>query len=256
MSTLAELTLQLSRDLSSNHQHCLRQLEQLEASRMSAFQALPGTARILEDAREERMEAALTRDRTLQQIDLDLQKAERKAAAARQIALHGVEKRFRDRDTAALQARHAAEEKERANLRAEYEKIRSSLGLSQQILARREAERRCDEAIRAIHTAYLKTLIANKDRQVDEQRDALQKELLDSRLARDDAEGGRQAVEQVYQRALKAAETRMRARLDLASGATDIQAEFDGQRDRTKHECRQREEALFAEFRKAKEGLT
>ena len=140
-------------------------------------------------------------------------------------------------------------------MKAEYDKISASLGLSQQILARREAEHRSDEAIRALHATYLKTLNANKDRQVDEQRDALQKELLDSRLARDEAEGARHAVEQVYQRALKAAETRMRARLELADGAAAIQTEFDGQRERTKLECRQREEALFAAFRKAKEGL-
>jgi hypothetical protein len=62
-------------------------------------------------------------------------------------------------------------------------------------------------------------------------------------------------VEQVYQRALKAAETRMRARLELAAGASTIQADFGSRRDRTKLECRQREEALFAAFRKAKEGL-
>jgi hypothetical protein len=255
MSTLPELTLQLSRDLSANHQSCLRQLEQLETSRMTALQALPGTAAILEEAHEERLDASLTRDRTLQQIDVELQKAERKAAAARQIALQAVEKRFRDRDTAALQARTAGEERERAHLRAEYDKITASLGMSQQILARREAERRCDEAIRALHAAYLKTLNTNKDRQVDEQREALQKELLESRLARDEAEGGRHAVELVYQRALKAAESRMRARVALAAGAAAVQADFDDRRDRTKLECRQREEALFAAFRKAKEGL-
>lgn len=255
MPTLSELTLQLSRDLSSNHQNCLRQLEQLESSRVTALQALPGTAGILEDASEERLDAALTRDRTLQQIDLDLQKAERKAAGARQTALQAVEKRFRDRDTAALQARTVGEEREHAHLKAEYDKITESLGLSQQILARREAERRCDEAIRALHATYLTALNTNKDRQVDEQRDALQKELLESRLARDDAEAGRQAVAQVYQRALKAAETRLRARLELAAGAAAIQADFDGRRDRTKLECRQREEALFAAFRKAKESL-
>jgi hypothetical protein len=255
MPTLPELTLQLSRDLSLNHQNCLRQLEQLEASRMTALQGLPGTAAILQEASEDRLEAALTRDRTLEQIDLDLQKAERKAAAARQTALQAVEKRFHDRDVAALHARTAGEEKERAHLKAEYEKIAASLDLSQQILARREAERRCDEAIRALHATYLKTLSANKDRHVDEQREVLQKELLDSRLARDEAEAARHAVEQVHQRALKAAETRMRARLELAAGASTIQADFDSRRDRTKLECRQREEALFAAFRKAKEGL-
>jgi hypothetical protein len=106
-----------------------------------------------------------------------------------------------------------------------------------------------------LHASYLKTLSTNKDRQVDEQHEALQKELLDSRLARDEAEGTRHAVEQVYQRALKAAETRMRARLELMHGASAIQAEFDGRRDRTKLECRAREEALFAAFRKAKEAL-
>jgi hypothetical protein len=255
MPTLPELTLQLSRDLSTNHQNCLRQLAELESSRMTTLQALPGTAAILKDAAEERMDAALTRDRTLQQVDLDLHKAERKAAATRQTALQAVEKRFRDRDAAALQTRTAGEERERAHLKAEYDKIAASLGLSQQILARREAERRCDEAIRALHASYLKTLSTNKDRQVDEQHEALQKELLDSRLARDEAEGTRHAVEQVYQRALKAAETRMRARLELMHGASAIQAEFDGRRDRTKLECRAREEALFAAFRKAKEAL-
>jgi hypothetical protein len=71
MPTLPELTLQLSRDLSANHQNCLRQLAELESGRMTALQALPGTAAILADASEERMEAALTRDRTLQQVDLD-----------------------------------------------------------------------------------------------------------------------------------------------------------------------------------------
>jgi hypothetical protein len=222
---------------------------------MTALEALPGTAAILKDADEERVDAALTRDRTLQQVDLDLQKAERKAAAARQTALQAVEKRFRDRDTAALQARTLGEERERAHLKAEYEKIAESLDLSQQILARREAERRCDEAIRALHAAYLKTLNANKDRQVDEQHEALQKELLDSRLARDEAEGARHAVEQVYQRALKAVEIRMRARLEHADGARAVQTDFDGRRDRLKLDCREREEALFAAFRKAKESL-
>jgi hypothetical protein len=255
MATLPELTLQLSRDLSANHQHCLRQLEELESSRMTVLRALPRTAAILEDANEERLDASLTRDRTLQQIDVELQKAERKAAAARQTALQAVEKRFRDRDTAALQARTTGEERERAHLKVEYDKIAASLGLSQQILARREAERRCDEAIRALHATYLKTLNSNKDRQVDEQRDALQKELHESRLARDEADGARHAVELVHQRALKAAETRMRARLALAPGAAAVQADFDGRRDQTKLECRQREEALFAAFRKAKESL-
>lgn len=63
MPTLPELTLQLSRDLSTNHQNCLRQLAQLETNQMTALQALPSTAGILENSAEERMEAALTRDR-------------------------------------------------------------------------------------------------------------------------------------------------------------------------------------------------
>jgi hypothetical protein len=255
MPSLSQLTLQLSRDLSANHQACLAELERLEAGRTAALDALPGTAAVMNRAREDRADAADTRDRTLHQIDVELQKADRKAAVAREAALRQIGNQLRTRDAAALEAKAAAEDKARAALDKEYAKIRASLDLTAQILARREAERRSADALQAARDAYLTTLNANRNRQTDEHRTALRKELTDSRAAREAAEIARQATNEVYQRALKVADTRLRAALETLEGAGAVQADFDERRRRVKLDARRREEALFDEFRRAKAAL-
>ena len=109
--------------------------------------------------------------------------------------------------------------------------------------------------MRAAHGAFLKSLAANKNTQVDKFRAALTTEVLDSRIARDRANAKRAEIELLFQRALKAAETGMRAALAGIPGAAVVQTQFDDRRGQIKADCRTREEALFAAFRKAKAEL-
>ena len=253
--TLKELTLQLSRDLSTHHKDCLLRMEHVEAERTGALQALPGAAAVLAAATRARADAAVTRESTLFQIGAELERTERKASTAREAAVRAVEKKFRDGSAAASRAKQDAEDKARGDLKAELAKIEATVRLSEQGAPRRAAERRFEEARQTAHDAFLRAIDINKERQLGEHHTALNKEFHGSRAAREDAAFAREAAEQVFQRALKAAETRMRRELQAVNGADAVQAQFDEQRERAKLGCRQREEELFAAFRKAKEAL-
>jgi hypothetical protein len=257
MPTLSELTLQLSRDLSTNHQDCIRQLDELERDRMSALESVADASAVLKAARKAAVDAAVVRDDALVQIDIEQQRAERKAAADRVAVLRATEQAFKEADRASLEVRQDAENEARAELKVELSKIDGDVktNAAAKLLSRRDAEQRFEETVRAIHAAFLESLAANKNTQVDKFRAALTKEVLDSRIARDDAHAKRSQTEHLFQRALKAAETRLRAALAELPAAAAVQARFDSRRAEIKADCRRREEALFAEFREAKERL-
>lgn len=258
MPTISELSDQLFRDVDANHQDCVRRLEVLEHERAAALDSIPEAAAALEASRQAAVDAEATREDAFVEIDVELQKAERKASADRALALALIEQGFKDADAASLKARQDAEDKARMELKAELAQItgNNAMNASAKLLSRRAAEERFDEKVRAAHIAFLKSLEANKNSQVDKFRAALTKEVLDWRIARDAANGKRHEAVQLFERALKAAETRLRAALASIPAANSVQREFDNRRAQIKAECRKREEELFAAFRKAKDGLT
>ena len=80
--------------------------------------------------------------------------------------------------------------------------------------------------------------------------------MLDWRIACDTANAKRQEAAQIFERALKAAETRRRAALDAIPAAAALQEQFDAARADIKDNCRDKEAALFAAFREAREQAT
>jgi hypothetical protein len=255
MPTLQDLTLKLSRDLSTHHRQCLERLDRLERERTAALRGLRGAASIVRDFEKAKADAAATREKTLAKAQADLAAAERKAAQAREAQLRAIERRFRDADAAAVRAKQAAEAKARAQLNADLDKISRTLAMPDQILARRDAEDRFAAAIAAAHAAHLRALDENKAAQTDELRAAVSDEAAAARVARDNAAVESQAAAIVAERAAKAAETAMREALTAVDGANDVQVEFDARRVDVKEGCRQREAQLFAAFRAAREKL-
>jgi colicin import membrane protein len=255
MATLQELTLRLSRDLSAHHQDCLRHLSRLEIERGAALGRLPGASRIVRDHATALAEAEEAREKTVGRAQLELENADRKASAAREAALRAAQRRLAEGDAASLKARQLAEDKARAQLRTDLEKIRKTLGLPDHILARRDAERRFDDLLAAAHAAHLKALQEGKDRQAADVRDALAEEASAARAARDRADAEIRAAQLVAQRAVKAAETMLRTALAEIDGAGAVQEAFDERRTAIEADCRQREAALFARFREAKARL-
>lgn len=258
MPTLAELTLKLSRDLSTNHRECRDALDRLERDRSDALAALPQATDALKTWRKAVLEAEVDRDDALAKADLDHQRADRQARSDREAMLRTIEKDFRADDAASLKKRDDAEAKARAEYDAEIARISANKPLRLDLVQtqRRAAEQKLADAIRAIHAEFVKALDANKNAQADKFRAALTQEVLDWRIACDIANAKRQEAAQIFERALKAAETRLRSALAAVPAAAELQSQFDAARSRIKDECRAKEAALFATFREAKEQAT
>lgn len=258
MPTLSDLTLKLSRDLSTNHRECRDALDRLERERTETLKALPAAAEALKAWRKAILEAEIDRDDALAKADLDQQRADRVARSDREAELRTIEKDFKADDAASLKKRDDAEARARAEYDAEIARISANKPLRLDLVQtqRRVAEQKLADAMRAVHAEFVKALDANKNTQVDKFRAALTQEVLDWRIACDTANAKRQEAAQIFERALKAAETRLRAALDAIPAAAEVQAQFDNTRVGIKDDCREKEAALFATFREAKEGAT
>jgi hypothetical protein len=255
MSTLQELTLALSKDLTANQKARDAALDRIEQERAAAVRALPGASAPLQQFARAQADAEASRREALAEIDARLRTAEREAGLSREAALTEADARMKDADGLSERAKEDAVAKANAAFQADLERIAKTHSLDAQILARRDAQRKRDDAIDSANRALHRALQDNKNLQLDERQAALDAELIDSREAREDAEGARLRAQELFERTLDRAETRLALDLGKIDGAAELQAGFDARRAAVRDEFRRREEALFAAFGEARKKI-
>jgi hypothetical protein len=254
--TLSDISSQLFRDVQSNHAAAVQRLEALEEARREALKALAGAAALLRKWDDAVADAASSRDQALARIEQDLVDAERDAGERRSAALAQVAQRFRQAEQKAAAARDRADEDARKDYEDDLAAIAGDdVEAGQKVLARSDAYRRLKQRLDAARAAYLETLEANWNTQQDEMRTVNAREAAEYAGARDHARTQRDRAQQLHERALKAAETRLRSALAQVPGADDVQADFDRRRETIKRESREREAALYEAYREARRQL-
>jgi hypothetical protein len=256
MPTLAELTLQLSQDITKNEHDRMATLAALEVERVRALRALPGSASILAAQDDAIRSAERDHEDTLADIGADLRDAERQGGAKRRADEDAAERKLRAADDAADATLRAAEDQAREAFdRASQDIERRDLTPGEKVLARADARREMDAAIKAAQEANAEARLKNGDVLTQERRDARDKELTASADNLAKAAERRKAAERVFEQAIKiAAHTLERGLADVA-GAPEAIARFASRRDEVHRTFDAQDEAIRAEFRRKRNEL-
>jgi hypothetical protein len=254
MPTLAELTLQLSQDITRNEHERAAALAALDGDRLKALAALPGAAVLLKRQADAIVAAQAERDETILDVEADLREAERLTANRRRAEEAEAEQLLREADDAAEKTRHAAEDKATAAFEAVVLAIdRKDLSPGEKVRARAEARRAMDRLFDAAQEAFSVARQTSQDRLLDERRAALIRELTDSRENRDKAGARRTAAEHVFGQTVKTSDAAIQTSLAAIPGAADVIASFAERRGGIERRFDAQETALHAAFREARE---
>lgn len=256
MSTLADLTLELSRAITRNEQERAAALAALEGERTTALAALPGAGALTQRRATALAQAETERAEALLDIETDLREAERLAAIRRRTEEDEAEQRLQKAEDEAEERRRAAEDKAKAAFEtATLDIERRKLTPGEKVLARAEARRTMDRALAAARDALAEARIVNHDRLMDARRAAVDKELADSRDERAKAAGRRQAAEQAFELAGRTSDGALQAGLAVLPGAAALLAAFVDRRRGVDRRFDEQEALLYAGFRRARNQL-
>jgi hypothetical protein len=256
MPTLAELTLQLSRDITRNEKDRALAVAALEGARGTALAALPGAGVAIRRHAEAIVDARADRDETLLDIEADLREAERLTAARRVADEDEAEQRLRKADDAADEARRAAADKAEAIFAAAVLAIDGrDLEPGEKVLARTQARRTLDRALDAAQETLAALRLAHQDRLLDERRAAVTREMSDSRENRARAAARRTAAGHVFDQAVRTSELALEAALAAIPGAGPIVDDAAARRREIDRRFAAQESALHAAFREARDQL-
>jgi hypothetical protein len=256
MPTLAELTLQLSRDITRNEHERARALAAVDDARLQALTALPGATVPLRRHAEALAKAQADRDETLLDIEADLREAERRTADRRVADEDEAEQRLRQADDDADEACRAAEGKARTLFEAAVLTIDGrDLSPGEKVLARSAARRTLDRALGAAQETLAAARLAHQDRLLDERRTAVSREMSDSRENRATAAARRTAASNVFALAVDTGDEVLRAALAAVPGAAFIIEDFSARRREVDRRFAAQEAALHEAFREARGQL-
>jgi len=256
MPTLAELTLTLSQDITRNEHERTAAVAALDDDRSRALAVLPGAEVPMRRQAEAAAKARAEHDETLLDIEADLREGERQTTARRRADEEDAEQRVGEGDQAAEQTRRLAEDKARAAFEAAVLAVdRKDLSPGEKVLARAEARRAMDRSIAAAQDAFADARLANQDRWLDERRAALDRELADAREHRAKAAARRLAAEHVFALANRTSAAALDVALAAIPGSDRVLASFAERRRAIDRQFDDREAALRATFRQAREAL-
>lgn len=257
MPTLAELTLQLSRDITRNERERAAAVAALDAERTRALAALPGAEVPMRRQAEAVAKAQAERDETLLDIAADLREAERQTATRRRADEEAAEQRAREADDAADAARRTAEDKARAAFEVAVLAVdRKDLSPGEKVLARTDARRSLDRSIAAAQEAFADARLASQDRLLDERRAALTGEMADGRDHRDKAAARRTAAAHLFGLAVRTSDAALQAALAGLAGAGAISDDVAARRADVDRRFDAQETSLRAAFRAARARLS
>jgi hypothetical protein len=256
MPTLADLTLQLSLDITRNEHERARALAALDEARRQALAALPGGGVPLRRHAEALAKAQADRAETLLDIEADLRDAERLTANRRVAEEDEAEQRLRKADADADVARRAAEEKAQAMFEAAVLTIDGrDLSPGEKVLARSAARRALDRALGAAQETLAAARLAHQDRLLDERRTAVARELSDSRENRAKAAARRTTAGHVFALAVSTGDEALAAALAAVPGAAIVLDDVAARRDEVDRRFDAEAAALHAAFREARGQL-
>jgi hypothetical protein len=250
----AELTWQLSRDQSALDKECRDRRAQLDSDRLTALRALTGAAPILGRFEQETSNARNAKETALARAEAERAQKERDLTFGRSEKLLQIKREQQEADRQTLSERDEAFKAAKQRRDTKIVEIHK-LPLSQQSGLLREAEAVYTKAVDDARAACDRKVQQNRDVMQSKERQAVADEESGSRRATDQANRLEQAAEDVYQADLKAAHAREMQALTGVAGAAEINADLDNRRAALDRECRDRTDALLANFRKAKEAL-
>ena len=249
--TLADVTLQHSRDLSALDAARRQALDRVDADRREALHALAAARPALAAFDAACAEAATVRDNAVAQTMTVFDTAQGDARSARAADLIAGQQRYLAADQTSDAAKTAALRKADADYQSRLDDIGRTLSLDKQFAAREaafDARRRADAAAEA---AWLDALRANRDQQQAELQSTLDKERRQLEQAANKRDAAQKAADLVYQATVKLGRTRLTNALAAVPDAAKMQAQYDARRDEVEREFHGREEQLFDAFRDA-----
>ena len=253
--TLAELTLQHSRNLSALEAEHRQRLESLDADEQQALHALAAARPALAAFDAACADAATVRDNAFAQARNALDAAQADARSARAADLIEGQRGYLDADETADGAKAAAVQKADADYRSRLEEIGRTLALDKQFAARAAAFDAHRKAAEAAEAAWRDALQANRAQQQADLQAALEKERRQGEQAANKRDAAQKAADLVHQQTVKLARTRLTNALAAVPDAAKVQADFDTRRGDVEREFHDREEQLFDAFHDALKRL-
>jgi len=253
--TLAELTLQHSRDLSALEADHRQRLESLDGDRQQALHAVAAARPALAAFDAACADAATVRDNAFAQARNAFDAAQADARSARAADLIAAQQGYLEADETTDGAKSAALQKADADYRSRLEEIGRTITLDKQFAARASAFDARRKATETAEAAWRDALQANRGRQQADLQAALEKERRQVEQALNKREAAQRAGDLVYQQAVKLAQTRLRNALAAVPEAAKVQADFDARRGEIDRDFARREEQLFDAFHDALEQI-
>ncbi len=254
MKNLADLTLELSNQLSGLEKRCRRELASAERERDRALVA-GGAKRVLSRYQKELDEAKQSQLASLESADEVRGRTILKAEDKRRGDLLKEERKYRA-------ARKKATNKKRDQIQKARKKWRDAMLKARRtsLIEQRGLRKAADEALeRAIEDARDAHTFAIEDGRLA-YRVAVQDDLVDERLAVDSArrKADRSMIGATiaYERAVAHAETTMRRELQAHPEARLAQLAHDGKTSEIRQACERDKEAVFRKFTRERRQLT
>jgi hypothetical protein len=252
-TTLADLTLKLSRDISSLEETRAREIFEAERERDIALARVAAASAVLNKYQQTLEKAKQSQIRATEEADEARDREIDDAEEERRQALTREELKYRNARTEAVSRKDEASRKARAKWTQAVEKAREG-PLSDQRRLRQAAdaalERALEEARDGYHLAIEEARLAHQS--------AIQDRIVEERLAVESAR--RKAERQItgaaidFERTVAVEETRLRDALAAFPEAKRAQEEHDRKVAAIHRRCEESKEALFQKFTRERRG--
>ena len=252
--TLADLTLELTRGLSSLEARCAREVDRAHQSRDAALSKIDSLQAALERYHRDMAKAKDDQWKVVQKANEIRDREMEAVEEARQPALLRLERKHQGTRAAALRAREdalrSAKKKREAALRQARERP-----LLQQHALRRKADRDFEDAVLEAREAYQISIERARLAFQSSLQEVLEDERLDLDKAQRKADRMISSAAVDYERAIAQAEARMRQEASRNDEARSAQEDHDRKISDVLKGCERRKEALFRKFSQERKRL-
>jgi hypothetical protein len=227
-------------------------LEELEGQREEGLNQIPAAAEALARLHRKIQEAVATRDRVLQDADRTLREALNNAETERSLNFTRADEAFRDHKTELDRKLEDESRKARERLEEALREIEARFpSLSDQIRHKERAHEEYRRELKAAQDTHNREWDRQREDYQTARHDALTRERLAGEAASSRADFARSEADRAHEQSVLAAKAIFR--MEVATVAPDVQAEFDDRRQQLLKDWEARKDALSERYRRERQ---
>jgi len=224
-------------------------LEELEGQREEGLNQIPAAAEALARLHRKIQEADATRARVLEDADRTLREALNKAETERSLNFTKADEAFRDQKTELERQLEDDSRRARERLEAALREIEARFpSLSDQTRPKEKAHEQYRRELKAAQDTHNREWDRRREDYQTARQDALSRERLAGEAASAKADFARSEADRAYEQTVLAAKAIFR--MEVATAAPDVQADFDDRRQRLLKDWEARKDALSERYRR------